>query len=274
MKRSPNIERNVIQQFLGARKENEESFFSHPSYTLEKELLYWISQADELQAEIVLQKINKLEKARLSRSPFRSLQNSLICSCTLFARATIEAGVTPEYAFNLSDVFIRKIDGANDEKQLANIEYEMIQYFIKAIRDYQKNPYQNDIIDQAIHYIHVHILHPLSLKEIALETNVSPNYLSALFHEIVGIPLKEYINRKKIDESIYFLKYTDSSVLDIALLFNFCNQSYYTSLFKRFNGMTPKQYRQKNNSFSLKKSLPVVKRSPLQSKMDKKAFIE
>ncbi|MEI3604199.1 AraC family transcriptional regulator [Pseudogracilibacillus sp. SE30717A] len=247
MRNSTKIKQNVIQQFLEARKENEESFFSHPSYTLEKELLYWISQADEQQALAVLKKINTLEKARLSREPFRSLKNSLICSCTLFARATIEAGVTPENAFNLSDVFIRKIDQADDLLQIRSIESEMVHYFIKAIKDYQKNPYQNDIVDKAIHYIHDHILHPLTLHQIAIEINVSPNYLSALFHEIVGIPLKEYINRKKIDESIYFLKYTDSTLLDIALLFNYCNQSYYSSLFKRFNGMTPKQFKQKNH---------------------------
>lgn len=247
MQKSSKIEQGVIQQFLQARKENEETFFSHPSYNLEKELLYWISEADEDRALNVLGKINKLEKARLSIDPFRSLQNSLICSCTLFTRAAIEAGVTPEYIFNISDVFIRKIDQSKNKEQLESIEYEMVHYFIQAIRDYQRKPYQNQIIDRAVQYIHDHILQLLTLEEIASEISVSPNYLSTLFHEVVGIPLKQYINRKKIDESTYFLKHTDSSILDIALLFNFCNQSYYTSLFKKFTGITPKQYKQKKN---------------------------
>src|SRR5690625_4177144 len=247
MQRFSKIEQDVIQQFLQARKENEETFFSHPSYNLEKELLYWISEADEDRALAVLDKINKLEKARLSNDPFRSLQNSLICSCTLFTRATIEAGVTPEYIFNISDVFIRKIDQSKSKEQLESIEYEMVHYFIQAILDYQRKPYQNEIIDRAVQYIHDHILQPLTLEKIATEISVSPNYLSSLFHEVVGIPLKQYINRKKIDESTYFLIHTNSSILDIALLFNFCNQSYYTSLFKRFNGLTPKQFKQKAN---------------------------
>lgn len=245
MRKSTNIKAKVVEQFLEARKENDESFFSHPSYLLEKELLYWLSQADEAQAQKVLQKINGMEKARLSSNRFRSLQNSLICSCTLFARATIEAGVTPETAYNLSDVFIRKIDAAENSQQIEHIEYEMLHHFIQAIYDYRKNPYQNHIIDRAIHYIHEHILLPLTLSKISREINVHPNYLSTLFHKIVGIPLKEYINRKKIDESTYFLKYTDSSILDIALLFHYCNQSYYTALFRRYYGMTPNQYRQR-----------------------------
>ena len=197
MRRSTNIKRDTIEQFLQARKENEETFFTHPSYRLEKELLYWLTQTNEKKAGRVLERINKLDRARLSYYPFRSLKNSLICSCTLFTRAAIEAGVTPETSYNLSDVFIRKIDQAENEKQLRDIEFEMLHHFISTIRDNQKSPYQNDIIDRAIHYIHEHILHPITLKQMADEINVSPNYLSALFHEIVGTPLKDYIHRKK-----------------------------------------------------------------------------
>lgn len=244
MKRLTTIQQDVIKEFLITRKENEESFFAHPSYQLEQELLHWVTQADEKKAIMVLDKINNLEKARLSNHPLRSLKNSLICSCTLFTRATIKAGVTPEYAFDLSDIYIREIEKVNHPSELQELEYEMVATFIKAIRDYQKNPYHNEIIDKAVHYIHDHILQPITLKEIADATNVSPSYLSGLFRRVVGIPLKEYINRKKIEESKYFLQHTESSLLDIALLFGFCNQSYYTALFRKYNGVTPKQHKQ------------------------------
>lgn len=238
------IQQDVVKQFLETRQTNEESFFAHPPYQLETELLYWLGQTNEEEAIQVLEKINKLERAWLSDHPLRSLKNSVICSCTLFTRATITAGVASEYAFDLSDVFIRKIEHVNDLSDLQDLEYEMVHSFIQAIRDYRRNPYQNEIVDRAVYYIHDNILQSFTLDEIANETNVSPNYLSSLFHEVVGIPLRRYINRKKIAESKYFLKHTDSSLLDIALLFGFCNQSYYTSLFKKFNGMTPRQYKQ------------------------------
>lgn len=249
MQKLSKIQQNVVKQFLKARKENEESFFAHPSYQLEQELLHWVSQADEEQAKRILRKINNLEKARLSDEPLRSLKNSLICSCTLFTRSTIKAGVTPEYAFDLSDVFIRQIEKMQNVNDLLELEYDMVHSFIQAIKDYKKIPYQNEIVDRAVHYIHDHILQPMTLEEIAKETNVSPNYLSSLFHEVVGFHLKEYINRKKVEESKYFLEHTDSSLLDIALLFGFCNQSYYTSLFKKFHGVTPKQFKQKKHEY-------------------------
>jgi YesN/AraC family two-component response regulator len=253
MRKLTTIQQDVIKQFLKTRQENEESFFAHPSYQLEQELLHWITQANEGKAKDVLVKINNLEKARLSSNPLRSLKNSLICSCTLFTRATIKAGVTPEYAFDISDIYIREIEKMNSSKELQGLEYEMVITFIKAVRDYQKDPYQNDIIDKAIHHIHDHILQPISLTEVAVKSNVSPNYLSSLFRKIVGISLKEYINRKKIEESKYFLEHTHSSLLDIALLFAFSDQSYYTALFRKYNGITPKKYRQLGNQISLNK---------------------
>ncbi|WP_047983730.1 helix-turn-helix transcriptional regulator [Ornithinibacillus californiensis] len=253
MRKLSTIQHDVIKQFLLTRKENEESFFAHPSYQLEQELLHWVTQADEEKARVVLSKINNLERARLSTNPLRSIKNSLICSCTLFTRATIKAGVTPEYAFDLSDIYIREIEKINHSNDLLDLEYEMVITFIKAVRDYRKDPYQNEIVDKAIHYIHDHILQPITLTEVAEATNVNPNYLSSLFSKIVGIPMKEYVNRKKIEESKYFLEHTSSSLLDIALLFGFSDQSYYTSLFRKYNGITPGKYKQLgNNSYSKK----------------------
>ncbi|WP_217586184.1 helix-turn-helix transcriptional regulator [Lentibacillus saliphilus] len=239
------INQEVIRQFLEARQENEERLFAHPSYTLEQELLYWLKLTNEERAARVLDQINNLQKARLSNNPIRSLKNSLICSCTLFTRATIQASVAPEYAYDMSDVFIRKIEATDSLHALQSLEYDMLHHFIQAIRDYQQKPFQNQIVNRAIQYIHDNILQPLTLEEIAEATNVSPNYLSALFHSVVGIRLKAYINRKKVDDSKYFLLHTDSTLLDIALLFGFCNQSYYTSLFKRYNSMTPAAFRRK-----------------------------
>jgi len=57
------------------------------------------------------------------------------------------------------------------------------------------------------------------------------------------VPLMKYINSRKIEESKYMLIYTNRSISEVAFHFKFCNQSYYTRLFKEFVGMTPKQFR-------------------------------
>jgi two-component system, response regulator YesN len=55
--------------------------------------------------------------------------------------------------------------------------------------------------------------------------------------------IPEYINRKKIEDSKYFLLHSNSRLSEIANMFGYCNQSYYTSLFKKYTGVTPGQYK-------------------------------
>ena len=92
-----------------------------------------------------------------------------------------------------------------------------------------------------------HLSDKLTLGDIAENVYVHPNYLSALFKKEVGIPLFQYIIKKRIQESTYFLKYSNESITDIATFYQFCNQSYYIKMFKKHMGISPKAYRQSNN---------------------------
>ncbi|KAA0544895.1 AraC family transcriptional regulator [Bacillus sp. BGMRC 2118] len=248
MQRLSSIQQELIKQFTQAKIEKDKSFFVHPSYQLEQELLHWVRNANLTKANQILNEINKLDRATLAYEPLRSLKNSLICLCTLLTRETIKAGVAPETAYDLSDVLIRHIEKVSDKKMLHQVEYEMVQTFIQSIIDYGQKPFQNEIIDRSIEYIQQNLFQPLTLESIAEEIQVSPNYLSTLFRKKVGVSIKEYINRKKIEESKYFLLHTGATLLDISLLLGYCNQSYYTSLFKKYIGITPKQFKRNSNA--------------------------
>ncbi len=236
------IKSSVIKRFFEARLENEQNFFSHPSYALEQQLTYCISRCDEFEAKATLDEINQLERAKLAEDPVRSLKNSIICSCTLFTRAIIRGGVMPEDAFNLSDIYIQQIERLQSKEELTELEYEMVTSFIETLK-MEKRPTYNFIVNKTINFIHQEILHDLSLERIANYVGVHSSYLSSTFKELVGVNITAFINRKRIEESKYFLLHSTSSLSDIAHLFGFCNQSYYTSLFKNYMGMTPKKYR-------------------------------
>ncbi|WP_039944196.1 helix-turn-helix transcriptional regulator [Thermicanus aegyptius] len=232
----------ILKKFFEGWMENQLNFYSHPSYRLEKQLVHAISLGNWEEAKETLDEINRMDRAILAKDPLRSLKNSLICSCTLFTRAIIQGGVDPENAYNLSDVFIRQIEETRDRKDLEELEYEMLYSFINRVREEKKVTYQW-VVSRALEYIHDQILSNLTLKEIAAHIEVHPSYLSKVFHAEVGISLIEYVNRKKIEASQYFLLHSNSSISEIAQLFGYCNQSYYTLLFKRYIGLTPKQYR-------------------------------
>ncbi|NRD76519.1 helix-turn-helix transcriptional regulator [Bacillus sp. BRMEA1] len=237
------IKNENIKRFFETRAENNLNFYYHPSYTLEQQLMDCIIRCDHMGAKEVLDQINSLERAKLSSEPLRSLKNSLICSCTLFTRAVIHGGVLPEDAFNLSDVMIRQIEKTDSSNALKELEYEMVNCFIDTLKSTEKLEY-NPLVNKAITYIHREIFNDeLSLEKIAEFAGVHPAYLSKIFKESIGVIIPEYINRKKIEDSKYFLLHTDSRLSEIAQMLGYCNQSYYTSLFKKYTGMTPRQYK-------------------------------
>ncbi|WP_075981748.1 AraC family transcriptional regulator [Bacillus massilinigeriensis] len=234
--------KSMIKKFLEIRTKNQHNFYFHPSFTLEQRLLSSIARGELEEAEKILNEINRLDRPILAKDTKRSLKNSLICSCTLFTRAIINGGVDPENAYNLSDAFIQKIEETDINSELIELEYHMLYTFIKTQKDQSKKSYQY-VVNKAITYIHHEILNDLSLDKIASFLNIHPNYLSQVFKQEVGLNITEYINKKRIEDSKYFLILGSLPISDIANLFKFCNQSYYTSLFKKYCGITPKQYR-------------------------------
>jgi AraC-like DNA-binding protein len=53
----------------------------------------------------------------------------------------------------------------------------------------------------------------------------------------------DYINLNKCEESKYFIKYTNMLISEIAFLFNYCNQAYYSNSFRKYVGITPSEFR-------------------------------
>jgi AraC-like DNA-binding protein len=55
--------------------------------------------------------------------------------------------------------------------------------------------------------------------------------------------ITDYISMRKIQESTYFVQHKGYDIADIAMLYGFSGQSYYITVFKKFIGMTPGEYR-------------------------------
>lgn len=100
-----------------------------------------------------------------------------------------------------------------------------------------------DVIQSAIAYMQQHFDSPITLKETADYVELNPSYFSTLFKQSCGSSFKEYLNYIRIEKSKKLLTTTDSSILDIALSIGFEDQSYFTKVFKKYTGLTPKQYR-------------------------------
>jgi len=229
------------------KMENISSFYKHPSYYLERKLLSAMKRGLKNDVIEILDAINALERAKLAESPLRSTKNSLIASCTLFARAAIESNVNPENAYSLSDVCIFEIEKIKEIKQLQAFEYDIAQDFVDLILKERTAQYPIPVA-KAIQFIHENIAEDISLQHVANHTSTSKEYLSSLFKKEVGYGVVDYIQLQKIEESKYFLELTTMPIREIAELFNFCNSGYFSKVFKKYESITPNQYRKLKNT--------------------------
>ncbi len=234
--------------FLSSRMHSLREGFVHPPFDYETELLEAIRMGDENKAMDTMRRINEKEGAVLASYPLRSKKNALIASCTLFTRAIIKGGVDPETAFQLSDSLILQIEKFGDMDRLLQFEYEMLVQFIAVMKREKEVLTYSHIVNLSIYYIREHIFQELTLLGIASHVGVNPSYLSSRFKQETGSALTSFINERKVEESKHFLLYTNQPISEIAFLFKFCSQSYYTQLFKKITGMTPKQFRQRSGA--------------------------
>lgn len=86
----------------------------------------------------------------------------------------------------------------------------------------------------------------ITVKELAAELRVSPAHLSRVFHEEQQVTLTDYITREKIRRACELLRSTNDSYEAIAYELGFSSQSYFGAVFKKLEGITPRDFRRQN----------------------------
>ena len=83
----------------------------------------------------------------------------------------------------------------------------------------------------------------ISIAQMAKVAGLSTSSFHRKFWEVVGITPKDYIIRKRIEIAREMLKNTDTSVIDIAMQCGFSTSQYFATVFRRYTGFTPSEYR-------------------------------
>lgn len=146
-------------------------------------------------------------------------------------------------AFTFNAVCVRVITENLTVHNILTIGEELIELYCYTMRAEKEVKYANDTVNEVIRHVNHNIQEPLSVEEIASRFSVSTSHLSRIFRECTSVTLVEYIMIRKIEEIQFYLRFTDEKIADIAERFNFCNQSYFTRVFKKYTGFTPKRFR-------------------------------
>lgn len=165
-----------------------------------------------------------------------------------------------------TDNFIKKDDGSIkrltellldecrmvDEQSSIMIDLYMTQILISTARifngncsltDKKNKSVSNYAVYSALKYIDREYIYITSVKDVARELSYSEYYLSHIFSEKMGISMKEYIIKKKLQTAAQMLKKTNLSIGEISDYLNFNMPHSFSLAFKKMYLMSPSEYR-------------------------------
>lgn len=190
---------------------------------------------------------NKGNLGILSKSSYlRSTKNLAISGITLAAKAAIDGGLYSETALYVSDIHIQKIEEVSSISDIRTLVMKAFRDLADRVKQLKEENYSTTI-RQCLNFIMDHIYEPITLSHLADLSGLHPNYLSTLFKKEIGKSFSEYLQMAKVEEAKQLLKMTKLPLSEIGSKLNYIDQSYFTKIFKKYTGLTPYQYRNKNS---------------------------
>lgn len=99
-------------------------------------------------------------------------------------------------------------------------------------------------IDRVIDHVNANLDKTFSLDELASVAAFSPYHFHRIFMAITGESVNFFTNRVRLEKSARLLKFSKSSIADVALECGFSSPSTLSRAFKQYFGITPTLYRQ------------------------------
>lgn len=103
---------------------------------------------------------------------------------------------------------------------------------------------KRDVIGAIKDYIQENYSGDLTATHIANKFYVNTGYLSTLFRDKTGIKLVTYIEGIRMEKAKEFLKNSAWTITEIALETGYSDANYFSKVFKKYTGMSPRQYRE------------------------------
>lgn len=211
-------------------------------YSYENALIDAVSHGNSERAELMLSSVTNLSLERRLSDPLRNLKNYCIIMNTLLRKAAENSGVHPLYIDRVSSDFANKIELVPEVEAIGDIMREMFKTYCRLVRKHTFTDI-SPTVRKAILYIDSDLARELSLSTIAEYLNLSPAYLSAIFKKEMGKTITDFINERRVSRAKTLLKTTSLQIQTIAQHCGFFDVHYFSRVFKKIAGKTPKSYR-------------------------------
>lgn len=183
---------------------------------------------DEIKRKNVVRNLPKAELVQLFLKLYRTAERVMRTKNITIEEVLPEMGAAnpQEMPPEELDRFVTRLFESLAKQSASGSKKEVMHEIVA----YVENNYQNDIY----------------LDFVADRFNLSPKYLSRAFKKYTNVRFVDYLNEIRISHAKELLNTTDETIMDIAKQVGFNSRNTFYRVFKNSQGVTPAEYRSKN----------------------------
>lgn len=131
-----------------------------------------------------------------------------------------------------------------NKETLGDIKIWLIQIYTR-IFEFKEKPKLNskNHIRNILEYIHLNYRNDIDINTLADYVGISYSHLRKIFHDEIGENIVSYINNLRIEEAKRLLTQTHLTISEIAISLGYNNNQSFNRFFKKFEGITPGEFR-------------------------------
>jgi len=158
-----------------------------------------------------------------------------------FLLTVLDTHVHPIHALKLFASVDDKIETLKSRETIYSMPGDMCHKYCLLVKNYAFKDYSKTI-RMVVNYIHLHLDEDLSLSVLAEHFGKNATTLSSAFTKEVGMNVTNFIHRTRIEKAIHLFNTTKMSVSDVAVSVGFQDFAYFSRLFKKQIGCSPREY--------------------------------
>jgi AraC-like DNA-binding protein len=209
-------------------------------YGTERELLASVADSDRPKARKLL---GELTEHMFSEpgGDFSRIRARAYEFVAVLSRTAADAWASPDHAFRLSHGFFKKTQDTEDINALRLSLTKLAGQFIDGASASPDVKYVN-VIHKALRYMRQNCGGRVCLGDVAREAGLSPSHFSRVFKKETGRNFNAYMNTLRIEKGMALMRDGDRTLVDIADAVGFEDRSYFTKVFKRVTGVSPRLF--------------------------------
>lgn len=155
---------------------------------------------------------------------FKYAQQALRYGAKEYLLKPVRASDILKYLNEIADTYFE-----TEDTEISIEDSEQTNYFVKTARA----------------YIGEHYTENLSLNDVAEAVGISGGYLSTMFTQQLNCGFVDYLNQVRIERACCYLDQKYLKNYEVAFKVGFRDEKYFAKVFKKIMGMTPREYRKR-----------------------------